>query len=258
MRVFKSDKDVTGLVVESTDSPDLVLVRIPREYLELGRKDRACVSQAVLVMLVRTFLLSGANVSSLSRPTRTLLEYRNLSSRPVVASNVVVLEDGSEFMNVAMQLDAVASVLRVRVRVAPSALLKAGETKQLKAAVVPTPEPVAVSRVKSDEELRMVSMVDGLVADIQRMSSGRVLPSEQEFDVNRLLITCRTVQGLLADLDRVHTEQLRAESLVAAENVLVQISSSVGVLEQELSDDILRELKTLERYVGMRNSRELL
>ena len=256
MRRFKSDKDVTGLVLEATDSPDLMLVRIPREYLELGRKDRECVSQAVLVMLVRTFLLSGVNVSSLSRPVRTLLEYKKFSSRPEFASHV--LEDGSEFMDVAMQLDAVTSVLRVRVVVPPSDKMKAVEAKHSKAVVVPVPEPVIVSRVRSDEELRMVSMVDGLVANIQRLSSGRVLSAEQEFDVNRLLITCRTVQGLLADLDRVHTEQLRSESLVAAENVLVQISSSVGSLEQELSDDILRELKTLERYVSMRNSRELL
>jgi hypothetical protein len=250
MRRFKSDKDVTGLVVEATDSPDLVLVHIPREYLELGRKDRACVSLAVSTKLVRAFILSGVHVSSLFEPTRTLLEYKRFSSRPEFASHV--LEDGSEFMDVAMQLDAITSVLRVRVVAPPSE-----EVKPLEVVAAPVPDPVVV-RVRSDEELRLVSIVDGLMADIQRMSSGRVLSSEQEFDVNRLLITCRTVQGLLADLDRVPSERLRAESLVSAENVLVQLSVSVGVLERDLSDDILRELKTLERYVGMRNSRELL
>ena len=105
--------------------------------------------------------------------------------------------------------------------------------------------------------VQLTKAVDNVFSYIQRLSLNK-LTLEQEFELERLGVACRTVQGLLVDLGKVEDAEVKADSLVTAEKVLGRIQSSVKVLEKDLSDDVLRELKILERYVDMRDNGALL
>jgi hypothetical protein len=127
--------------------------------------------------------------------------------------------------------------------------------------------PVVVAEELTEAQLAQIAAreraaklsraVDNVFRYIQRLGLNNLTP-EQEFELERLGVTCRTVQGLLTDLDKVEDDEVKADSLVTAEKVLVRIQSSVKALEKSLSDDVLRELKILERYVDMRDNGALL
>jgi hypothetical protein len=127
--------------------------------------------------------------------------------------------------------------------------------------------PVVVAEELTEAQLTQVAAreraanlsraVDTVFRYIQRLGLNKLTP-EQEFELERLGVTCRTIQGLLADLDKVEDDEVKSDSLVTAEKVLGRIQSSVKALEKSLSDDVLRELKILERYVDMRDNGALL
>jgi hypothetical protein len=114
--------------------------------------------------------------------------------------------------------------------------------------------PVVVAEELTEAQLAQVAAreraanlsrgVDTVFRYIQRLGLNKLTP-EQGFELERLGVTCRTVQGLLADLDKVEDDEVKADS-------------SVKALEKSLSDDVLRELKILERYVDMRDNGALL
>jgi hypothetical protein len=141
-----------------------------------------------------------------------------------------------------------------------ASVLSEGEVLRLAAPVVVAEEltEAQLAQVAARERAAKLSgAVDDVFRYVQRLGLNKLTP-EQEFELERLGVTCRTVQGLLTDLDKVEDDEVKADSLVTAEKVLVRIQSSVKALEKSLSDDVLRELKILERYVDMRDSGALL
>lgn len=114
------------------------------------------------------------------------------------------------------------------------------------------PLPQAAVKVPSEMESKIEQMLITLRASLNKLILTK-LTAEQEFNVERLSIACRTIDRLLMEVSQFPSESRKTEALLTAHASLNEIAVTLGSIEDVISDDIIREMKILQIYLNMKN-----
>lgn len=122
------------------------------------------------------------------------------------------------------------------------------------AVFVPTAAPLLEAAVdfRSEVEMKVEATLAVLRENLSKLMFTK-LSAEQEFDVERLSIACRTVERLLMEVSQFPSEDRKKEALLTAQQALEEVAVTLETIESSVADDIIREMKILEIYLNMKN-----